>query len=64
MSYTVKEVNGKFNIFEKDSQILIELECDENKARDMCRKLNLGSGFNGWTPIFIAEKLKVMIDGI
>jgi hypothetical protein len=59
MSYVVKEVNGKFNILEKESETLIELECDEKHARDVCRKLNLGSGFNGWTPSFVAEKRKI-----
>lgn len=59
MSYVVKETHGKFNILEKDSNIVIEMEYDEKSARDICRKLNLGSGFNGWTPPFIAEKYKV-----
>lgn len=55
MSYTVKEVNGEYVIFEKDSENTIEIKGDEKKARDMCRKLNLGSGFNGWTPTFLAK---------
>ena len=58
MSYTVKEMNGKYNILEKSSETIIELETNEKAARDLCRKLNLGSGFNGWTPSFVAEKMK------
>jgi hypothetical protein len=58
MSYTVKEMNGKYNILEKTSETVIELETSEKNARDLCRKLNLGSGFNGWTPAFVAEKMK------
>jgi hypothetical protein len=58
MSYTVKEMNGKYNILEKNSDTIIELETSEKNARDLCRKLNLGSGFNGWTPAFVAEKMK------
>jgi hypothetical protein len=59
MSYTVKEMNGKYNILEKVSETIIELETNEKNARDLCRKLNLGSGFNGWTPAFVAEKMKI-----
>jgi len=58
MSYAVKEFNGKYNILEKASETVIELETNEKNARDLCRKLNLGAGFNGWTPTFVAEKMK------
>lgn len=57
MSYIVeKKTNSDYNIYEKKSGIIIELSVEERKAKDLCRKLNLGSGFNGWTPIFFAVK--------
>ena len=56
MSYAVKENNGSFDIYEKNSDVLIELKSEEKRAKDLCRKLNLGSGFNGWTPMFFAVK--------
>jgi hypothetical protein len=56
MSYRVKENNGQFDIIEKDSDILIELKTSEARAKELCRKMNLGSGFNGWTPPFFAVK--------
>lgn len=56
MSYAVKENNGSFDIYEKNSDVLIELKSEEKRAKDLCRKLNLGSGFNGWTPPFFAVK--------
>ena len=56
MSYSVKEKSGTFDIFEKGSNVMIELSADEKRAKDVCRKLNLGSGFNGWTPPFFAIK--------
>ena len=56
MSYSVKMNEDGFDILEKESEILIELKTQEKTAKDMCRKLNLGSGFNGWTPQFIAMK--------
>lgn len=57
MSYTVKEVEGAFVIVEKESETTIQIKGDEKKARDVCRKLNLGSGFNGWTPTFVAKSM-------
>ena len=56
MSYSVKMNEGGFDILEKESETLIELKTEEKTARDVCRKLNLGSGFNGWTPTFVAVK--------
>jgi hypothetical protein len=55
MSYSVvKNETGKFDIIEKDSDVVIEINRAESEARSICRKLNLGSGFNGWTPPFFA----------
>lgn len=56
MSYSVKKSNDQYDILEKDSGILIETHGDEKNARDICRKLNLGSGFEGWTPTFFSKK--------
>lgn len=58
MSYvTVKSSDNEYDLLEKDTNITIKLEKPENDARDICRKLNLGSGFEGFTPPFFAEKL-------
>jgi hypothetical protein len=56
MSYKVVKGQEGYNIYEKQSDTTIVLGKSENDIRDICRKLNLGSGFNGWTPSFIAEK--------
>lgn len=56
MSYAVTAKEGKYDLFEKSSDVLIELDYEEKKAKDICRKLNLGAGFNGWTPPFFAVK--------
>ena len=58
MSYSVKPSENGYDIFEKESETLIELKVNEKDARDFCRKLNLGSGFNGWTPTFVASKFR------
>jgi hypothetical protein len=57
MSYSVIENGGTYDILEKDTGIIIELkETNKTHIRSICRKLNLGSGFNGWTPGFFGKK--------
>ena len=56
MSYKVVKNQNAYSIFEKESDVTIDLQTDEKRARDLCRKMNLGSGFNGWTPLFFAVK--------
>lgn len=58
MSYSViKNDKNLYDIFEKDSEVVIEVgKQNEAEARAVCRKLNLGSGFNGWTPEFVAKR--------
>jgi hypothetical protein len=58
MSYSVVKTDGDvYNLLEKDSGTVIDLNAQEDAARSLCRKLNLGSGFAGWTPEFMAKKL-------
>lgn len=56
MSYAVKETLGTFDIIEKNTDVKIVLKTDEKIAKSVCRKLNLGAGFNGWTPLFFSIK--------
>jgi hypothetical protein len=60
MSYSVVKKDNSFNIFEKESETEIVLERSEKEARDICRKLNLGSGFHGFTPHFFAHNKGVI----
>lgn len=56
MSYSVtKNENNTFDITEKDTNTTIFMKTNEKHARNYCRKLNLGSGFNGFTPLFFAD---------
>jgi hypothetical protein len=59
MSYSViKNEKNLYDIFEKESDVVIEIaKADEKEARVVCRKMNLGSGFNGWTPDFVAKRM-------
>lgn len=52
MSYKVIIKNGKNVIFESDTNTEIEVGVSSKEINAITRKLNLGSGFNGWTPAF------------
>lgn len=57
MKYKIsKNLTGGFDIIEKQTNVTIQLEMIELKAKEICRKLNLGSGFDGWTPEFVSVK--------
>ena len=62
MSYSVKHGKSGYNIVERDTEIVIELEHTESEARSMCRKMNLGSGFNGWTPPFFTKRMSIVTE--
>lgn len=58
MSYVVKEKEqNKFVILEKETDVEIEVPYSKKETNDVVRKLNLGSGFNGWTPTFFASRI-------
>lgn len=58
MGYKVIEVKDKkqFNVVERRPQFqeeyVIKTYTDKEDARKMSRSLNLGAGFDGWTPNF------------
>lgn len=57
--YTVKKIDDSalWGIYEVDNDALcIKLYPKESDARCTARSLNLGSGFNGFTPSFFAEE--------
>lgn len=66
MSYYIKESllypedseNNRvlYKIVEKNTELEIYETVSYDKTRNMCRSLNLGSGFHGWTPSFFTIK--------
>ena len=56
MSYTVKTIEKKYCIIEEETDHNVQCFKNEKIARQVCRNLNLGSGFQGWTPAFFCEK--------
>lgn len=58
MSYRVIHTyEDTYTILEKDTNIEVMEYKDEKSARDLCRSLNLGSGFGGLTPLFFDARL-------
>lgn len=58
MTYRVLKEDQDYAIIEKDTDLIVQRLKDQNDARDLCRSLNLGSGFNGFTPAFFVEDFK------
>ena len=58
MSYRVRKYKNSFKVIEKDTDLVLIKTSSEKEARDMCRALNLGSGFQGFTPTFFVNQFK------
>lgn len=58
MTYTVRKTDKKFEVIEKDTELTVFNSRQEKIARSLCRSLNLGSGFAGFTPSFFCFKYK------
>lgn len=60
MSYSVvKNDKNTFDVIEKDTDTKIELSMSKRESHNVCRKLNLGSGFAGYTPAFITMRTNI-----
>jgi hypothetical protein len=59
MSYVVKEVQGEKGILETNTDtFIVYSKRTDKEIQTVTRKLNLGSGFNGWTPQFFAGNVE------
>ena len=58
MTYRVEQTNDNYSIIEKDTELNIFQTQRERDARELCRSLNLGGGFNGYTPVFFTQGFK------
>lgn len=58
MSYVVKIVNDKRVIHESETGVNIPIPVMTSDVNVICRKLNLGSGFEGFTPGFFTYEYK------
>lgn len=56
MPYTMRNNKDLFEIVEKGSELVVAIRKTKEEATKMTRSLNLGSGFDGFTPTFFTLK--------
>jgi hypothetical protein len=63
MGYKVIETENKFRVIEKrpetKEEVVIREFSDKDTAKTLSRSLNLGAGFDGWTPNFFLNSIKI-----
>lgn len=45
-------------IIETSTNLVVYIKDDVKKLREVCRNLNLGGGFDAWTPPFFCKPIK------
>jgi len=50
---------GVYSIYEVPTEQVIKTFNDKKEARDFLRHLNLGGGFDGWTPTFFMRPVEI-----
>lgn len=63
MNYKIKLDNG-VAVYEVATEQVIKTFDSLDKARKFMRKLNLGGGFDGWTPSFVLSEIPVIINKV
>ena len=58
MNYKIVNENHKFAVREVKTDQNLEVFKTKDDARKFMRHLNLGGSFDGWTPAFVARKVK------
>jgi hypothetical protein len=59
LNYKLVDNNNVFDIFETQTEQIIKSFDDNTEARKFLRHLNLGGGFDGWTPSFFMYKFEL-----
>jgi hypothetical protein len=58
MNYKIIKQNDLISsIFETRTEQYVAMRLPANVAKDLCRSLNFGSGFDGFTPSFFNERI-------
>ena len=56
MPYTMRNTKDLFEIVERGSELVVATRKTKEDATKLTRSLNLGSGFDGFTPTFFTYK--------
>lgn len=61
MNYKIKEVNKEeFEVLETQTNQTVKKFNTYQEAKKFLRHLNLGGGFDGWTPTFVLKKFSIV----
>jgi hypothetical protein len=61
MNYKVKNNSNIFEVLEIRTDQVIAKFPTQKEAKELLRHLNLGGGFDGWTPSFILKQVKIKV---
>ena len=50
--------HSTYEVVEVETDQIIKSDMTKDHAKSVCRHLNFGGGFDGWTPAFFIEKSK------
>ena len=56
MNYKIIENDKKFDVFETQTDVVLKTFKSKSEAKELAKSLNLGSGFDGFTPSFFLIK--------
>lgn len=62
MNYVIQKIDAKFGVFETHTEQLIKYFDKKEEARKFLRHLNLGGGFDSWTPSFFLRDISNFIN--
>lgn len=57
-NYKVETLSGTYVVVEQQTGHHVWETKNEAAARSRCRDLNLGAGFDGWSPEFFCKKMQ------
>ena len=60
--YVKSAVVDRYDILETKTGHIVKSDLSQSEAKEMTRKLNFGSGFDGWTPEFFLSKLVFSVE--
>lgn len=61
-NYKIIEEKNLFTVFEKTTDQVIRSFGDIKEAKAFLRHLNLGGGFDGWTPSFFLKPFEIKME--
>lgn len=59
MMYKVLKNGDAYEVLEKQTDMIVAKNLLEHEAKLLCKTLNFGGGFDGWTPEFFNSNFKI-----